>query len=125
MADNKVTCGKITVTYPSTCSYVCYCTPQSGCTWAVTCGDWTTGGQGLVSDSPGGHATIAGDLETCAKLLQKHWNRAVKVPKNLRGRRVRQRTLEGAPEEIAQALGLELGAPKGKSARVPRGPRTR
>jgi hypothetical protein len=123
MADNKVTCGKITITYPSNCSYVCYCTPESGCHWAVTCGDWTTGGQGLISDAPDGHATVAGDLEACAKMLQKQWNRSVKVPKNLRGRRVRQRRLEGAPEDIARALGLELGSPKRKDQRPRRGAR--
>jgi len=73
--DNKVTCGKITITYPGDCSYVCYCTPESGCHWSVTCGDWTTGGKGLIAERPTQpHATVAGKLEACAKSLSKGGN---------------------------------------------------
>jgi hypothetical protein len=109
--DNKATCGKITITYPADCSYVCYCTPQSGCHWAVTCGDWTTGGKGLVAERPRQpHLTIAGTLEACAKILQKEWKRPVTVPAKLRNRKIRKRTFKGTPDEIAHALGLELGS---------------
>lgn len=112
MADNKVVCGKITITYPANCSYVCYCTPESGCHWSVTCGDWTTGGKGLVVEQPPPrpHVTIAGNLAACAKILQKEWKRTVVVPAGLRRRRIEKRTFRGTPEQIAQALGLRLGA---------------
>ena len=83
--DNKVTCGKITITYPGDCSYVCYCTPESGCHWSVTCGDWTTGGKGLIAERPTQpHATVAGKLEACAKILEQRWKRPVIVPTKLR-----------------------------------------
>jgi hypothetical protein len=109
--DNKATCGKITVTYPGDCSYVCYCTPESGCHWSVTCGTWTTGGKGLVAERPGKpHVTVAGKLEACANILQKQWKRPVSVPKNLRRKTIRKRTLRGTPEQIADALGLQLGS---------------
>jgi hypothetical protein len=111
MADNKAKCGQITITYPSNCSYVCYCTPQSGCTWAVTCGDWTTGGKGLTTTPPRHPSvTVAGKLDGIAKSLQKTWKRPVRVPANLSRRTIRRRTLRGTPQEIAQALGLRLGS---------------
>jgi hypothetical protein len=53
---------------------------------------------------------IAGALEACAKILQKNWKRPVKVPSALRGKRIRQRTSQGTPEDIAEALGLQLGS---------------
>jgi hypothetical protein len=112
--DNKVTCGKITITYPGDCSYVCYCTPESGCHWSVTCGDWTTGGKGLIAERPTQpHATVAGKLEACAKILEQRWKRPVIVPTKLRRRTILKRTFRGTPEQIARALGLELG-PKRK-----------
>ena len=107
-------CGKITITYPPECSFVCYCTPESGCTWSVTCGTWTTGGKGLTAERPlQPHATVAGKLEVCAKILEQRWHRRVIVPAELRDRTIRKRTFRGTPEQIAQALGLELG-PKRK-----------
>lgn len=115
MADNKAKCGQITITYPSNCSYVCYCTPQSGCTWAVTCGDWTTGGKGLTARPPRhSSTTVAGKLDGVAKSLQKTWKRRVIVPANLRRRTIRRRTFRGTPQEIAQALGLKLGSRPGR-----------
>ncbi|HEV8070886.1 MAG TPA: hypothetical protein VGP76_24450 [Planctomycetaceae bacterium] len=108
--DNRATCGKITITYPPECSYVCYCTPQSGCQWAVTCGTWTTGGKGIVAERPlKPHVTLAGKLEVCVKILEQRWKRSVIVPTKLRGQTIRKRTLKGTPEQIAHALGVELG----------------
>ena len=109
-ADKKAKCGEVPITYPGDCSYVCYCTPNGGCTWAVTCGDWTTGGQGLVAEPPAKPTvTIDGKLDACAKILAKRWKRPVRVPMSSRRQTIRKRTLRGTPEEIAQALGLELG----------------
>ena len=108
--DKKAKCGEVPITYPADCSYVCYCTPNGGCNWAVTCGDWTTGGKGHTAQPPGRpHVTVDGKLEACAKILAKRWKRPVIVPTSLRRRTIRKRTLKGTPAEIAQALGLELG----------------
>ena len=107
----KQTCGKTEVTYDDRCSYHCSCLPDAGCKWTVHCpGNITTTGTGMTT--PGGkpHVTVAGDLAVCAKMLAKAWKRRVIVPTALRARRIRSRTLEGTPEEIAQALGLRLGA---------------
>jgi hypothetical protein len=112
--DIRVICGKIPITFPGDCSYVCYCTPESGCHWAVTCGDWTTGGKGVIAEpqlQP--HATVAGKLAVCAKILEQRWKRPVIVPAKLRHRTIRKRTFRGTPEQIVQALGLEFG-PKRK-----------
>src|SRR3954447_1469697 len=112
MADNSAKCGTTTVRYPDTCSYVCYCTPQGGCHWHVTCGDWTTSGTGFVrgeSDPPTHPSvTVAGPLDSLAKSLEKAWKRPVIVPANLRGQKIRKRTIRGTPEEIADALGIQL-----------------
>jgi len=59
------------------------------------------------------HATVAGKLVACAKILEQRWKHPVIVPKKLRGRTILKRTFKGTPEQIAQALGLELG-PKRK-----------
>ena len=123
MADQRQVCGTTPITYPSECTYVCVCTPSHGCNWAVKCGDWTTGGQGLTAGVNEGrphdhepHVAVHGDLVIAAELLAKGWTRTVKVPEALRGKRItRKRTISGTPEEIAKALGLELG-PKRKSA---------
>jgi hypothetical protein len=112
--DIKNVCGKITVTFPGDCSYVCTCTPNAGCRWRVTCGDWTTGGTGLIAGHPRQpHTSLVGKLEVCAKLLEQTWKRSVIVPAKLRRRRIPKRTFRGTPEQIAQALGLKLG-PKRK-----------
>jgi hypothetical protein len=111
MADKKQTCGTTPITFPGECTYVCVCTPQGGCHWSVTCGDWTTSGVGLTTEPPRDpHVTIVGDLEVGAKILQKRWKRRVIVPRDLRGKTMRIRTLTGTPEQIAQALGLRLGS---------------
>jgi hypothetical protein len=48
MADNTSKCGEITVTYPSTCSFVCYCNPRTGCHWWVYCSGTIFGGTGFT-----------------------------------------------------------------------------
>ena len=115
-------CGSTTIRYPDECTYVCSCghvSPKGGsyCMWAVKCGDWITGGTGLIKEpSRHHHVKVDGKLEACAKILERVWRRRVSVPKELRGRRVK-RTLRGTPEHIAQALGLKLGSKRkrGKS----------
>jgi hypothetical protein len=64
--------------------------------------------------------TVDGSLADCAEMLQDAWQRRVVVPPNLRGRTVRKRTLKGTPEQIAAALGLQLGPrlPKRKAPRL-------
>ena len=123
-------CGNTYITSPSECTYVCACDKKS-CEWAVWCpdnGGWhiTSGtSKPLVSPGPGStgdgrrppRVTVKGDLEACAMALGGMWNRRLKVPEDLRGRRIRQRrTITGTPEEIATALGLTLG-PKLKPSR--------
>jgi hypothetical protein len=112
--EQRVICGKVPIRYPGDCTYVCYCTPTGGCHWSVTCGDWTTGGKGLTAARPREpHATVAGKLDACARILAQSWKRPVIVPTKSRRRTILKRTLRGAPEQIARALGLELG-PKRK-----------
>jgi hypothetical protein len=53
--------------------------------------------------------TLDGAIAECAKMLQEIWQRRVIVPRQLRSRRIRKRTLKGTPEQIAAALGLQLG----------------
>jgi hypothetical protein len=115
--ENVQTCGKVTIRYPSECTYVCYCVPGGGCHWSVTCGTWTTSGVGLKPEGSSGtshpglpSATLVGKLVDCAKILQKRWKRPVIVPAKLRGRKIRKRTVKGTPEQIAEALGLQLGS---------------
>jgi hypothetical protein len=56
-----------------------------------------------------------------AKILEKAWNRRVTVPANLRRAKIRKRTFKGKPEQIAQALGLQLGPKRSKGkARQPK-----
>ena len=75
-------------------------------------GETTTSGEG---HEIGGHAfptvTIDGDLKVVAAFLSKRWDRPVSVPSKLARKRV-QRTLSGSQEEIAHALGHQLGAKK-------------
>ena len=115
MAKVEATCGKTPVVYDSRCSYSCSCLPNAGCKWTVSCpdgagGTFDTTGTGLTAAPPRRPSvTVAGDLETCAKMLEKVWKRRVVVPVNLRNKRIRRRTLTGTSEEMAHALGLELG----------------
>jgi hypothetical protein len=120
-------CGGTNIDYDETlCTYACACTPPSGgCFWAVTCPgpggkDITTSGTGRVLSTPFNEPSvvIAGNLAVAAKSLGKVWGRRVVVPEELRGVRVRRRTLKGTPEQIAHALGLSLGA-KRTAARTP------
>jgi hypothetical protein len=77
----------------------------------VTCGDNTVSGTGLVkTPHREGSVTVAGgNLAMCAKNLERLWNRRVIVPVRLRTQKVRKRRLKGSAEDIAKALGLQLG----------------
>ncbi|MGZ5475713.1 MAG: hypothetical protein ACXW29_04630 [Thermoanaerobaculia bacterium] len=78
-------------------------------------GTLDTSGTGLVSTPPKHPSVkISGELAVCAKALGKLWKRAVIVPSNLRNKKVRARTLKGTREEIAEALGLQLGPKRGR-----------
>ncbi len=120
MVDVRQVCGTRPITYPSECTYVCICTPNSGCSWSVKCGDWITSGTGLAADVEPGHphdpqVAVHGSLESAAELLSRGWKRKVMVPSALKGTVIkRKRTIKGTPEQIAKALGLEL-APRGKA----------
>jgi hypothetical protein len=112
MVDNVEKCGSVTITYPSECFYSCICA-GFGCSWMVKCNGTVFEGEGFIPPKPPKHphvVTIAGELEACAEALQKAWNRRVSVPKQLRGQRIRKRTIRGTREEIVDALGLELGS---------------
>ena len=118
MPEQKAQCGTVPIRYPDECTYVCYCVPNGGCHWSVTCGDWTTSGQGLTAtaDPHPNHVTVHGKLDVCAAILSKAWKRSVKVPDELRGKVIkRRRDIQGSPEDVAKALGLKLG-PKKKPA---------
>ena len=128
VADKSQTCGSRTIRYPGDCTYSCVCPGGSGpCTWTVTCGGTVFSGTGLtVSTNPGHpkvpHVTLDGDISVLSKTLQEAWKRRVIVPPNLRDQRIRKRTFRGTPEEIADALGLQLGPKiKGKKAKSPKG----
>jgi hypothetical protein len=51
-------------------------------------------------------------------MLQETWKRSVIVPANLRNRSIRKRTLGGTPEQIADALGLQLGPKISKAKKI-------
>jgi hypothetical protein len=78
----------------------------------VKCNGTVFTGEGFKPPKPPKHphVTVAGNLEAIAMALEKAWNRRVTVPEKLRGRIIRKRMLKGTPEEIANALGLELGS---------------
>jgi hypothetical protein len=105
-------CGSAVVQYDGTkCTYTCECIRNNGCFWSVTCGEFTISGIGLVRE-PKTETTVTvagGNLAMLAKNLERLWNRRVTVPPRLRTQRVRKRTLRGAPEEVAEALGLRVG----------------
>jgi hypothetical protein len=114
MAEKTQKCGSKTIRYPAECTYSCVCPPGNApCTWTVSCpGRPPISGTGLTAPgqpprSP--HVTLDGNITACAKMLQEAWQRRVIVPANLRVRRIRKRTLRGTPEQIAAALGLQLG----------------
>jgi hypothetical protein len=111
MVENVEKCGSVTIRYPSACSYSCIC-GSYGCRWEVKCDGTVFTGEGFIPPKPPKHphVTLAGDLVACAEALQKAWKRRVIVPRELRGQKIRKRTIRGAPEEIAHALGLELGS---------------
>ena len=111
MVENVEKCGKTTIRYPSECFYSCIC-GSWGCMWEVKCNGTVFTGDGFIPPKPpkNPHVTLAGDLVACAEALQKAWKRRVIVPKELRGRKIRKRTIKGTPEEIVHALGLELGS---------------
>jgi hypothetical protein len=119
-------CGGATVDYEDTvCTYTCACAPNQPCVWSVTCPgpggtDSTVSGTGHVVPPPLSDPSlvIAGNLGVAAKSLEKVWGRRVVVPEELRGKRIRRRTLKGTPEEIAHRLGVSLGA-KRRASRSP------
>jgi hypothetical protein len=115
VAQKTQTCGKTKVTYDDDkCGYVCVC--NKSCTWEVNCqGGITISGTGLVrngsgngSSRPGYSVQANATLGFIAKVLEKKWRRPVVVPRDLRDKRVARR-VKGSPEEIAKALGLQLG----------------
>jgi hypothetical protein len=111
MVENVEKCGSVTIRYPSECAYTCWC-GSYGCRWQVKCDGTVFNGEGFTPPKPPKHphVTLAGDLVACAEALQKAWGRRVIVPKELRGRTIRKRAIRGTPEDIAHALGLELGS---------------
>ena len=111
MVENVEKCGSVTIRYPSECSYSCICAAY-GCRWEVKCDGTVFTGEGFIPPKPPKHphVTVAGQVGAFAEALQKAWKRRVIVPKQLRGRRIRKRTIRGTPEEIAHALGLKLGS---------------
>ena len=125
MADKVQKCGIRTITYPPECSYTCSCPAGNApCTWTVTCHGTVFTGTGLIA--PGQperppHAHVDGALGDIAGMLAKAWQRRVIVPPKLRGRKIRTRTLKGTPEQIAAALGLQLGPRTKPTVRPPKG----
>jgi hypothetical protein len=116
MAQVNGKCGTATVTYDDRCDWSCFCSPGFGCHWRVTCPDgqggyYESSGDGRESQPPSHPVwTFNGNLDVFAQLLSKEWKRKVIVPERLRGTRIHNKRVEGTPEEIAHALGLELGA---------------
>lgn len=125
MAEKVQTCGSKTIRYPSTCSYSCVCPAgNSPCTWRVNCGGTIFTGTGLIA--PGRpekppHATVDGAFGDIANMLAAAWQRRVIVPPKLRGQKIRKRTLKGTPEQIAAALGLQLGPRTKRKVSPPKG----
>jgi hypothetical protein len=73
-------------------------------------GYYVSSGEGRESQPPSHPVwTFNRNLDVFAEMLSKAWKRKVIVPERLRGTRIHKR-VEGTPEEIADALGLELGA---------------
>jgi hypothetical protein len=128
MAEKVEKCGAKTIRYPSECSYSCVCPPGNfPCTWTVTCDGnppVVFTGTGLVKEGQPAkppHATVDGAIGDIANMLQVAWQRRVIVPPGLRGRKIRKRTLKGTPEQIAAALGLQLGSKIKRKVRPPTG----
>ena len=110
MADSVEKCGSTTITYPSGCAYWCICN-ASGCWWTVKCNGTVFTGEGLTTPKPPKHphVTVAGNLAAIAEILEKRLKRSVVVPAKLKGRRIRRRRIRGTAEQVAEALGLQLG----------------
>lgn len=134
MARVREKCCSLIIEYSTNCHYACWW-DGSGCHWHIFCpenGGWHHAGGWTPLISPGSEgsgdgarppgATVRGDLEACAKALAVAWERRVTVPQELRGRRLRKRTITRTPEEVARALGLTLG-PKRRPKRRPSKPR--
>jgi hypothetical protein len=125
MADKVQTCGTKTIRYPSDCSYSCHCPAgNSPCTWTVNCQGTIFTGTGLIA--PGRpekppHATVDGVIGDIANMLATAWQRRVIVPPKIRGQKIRKRTLKGTPDQIAAALGLQLGPRTKRKVRPPKG----
>jgi hypothetical protein len=126
MAEKVETCGTKTIRYPGECTYSCVCPAgNSPCTWTVSCpGFPPITGTGLIAsgqpEEPP-HATVDGAIADIANMLEVAWQRRVIVPPKLRGQKIRKRTLKGTPEQIAAALGLEVGPKTKRKVRPPKG----
>ena len=120
MATQTGKCGTTSVQYDDVaCSYSCCCIRNNGCFWSVTCGKITVSGTGVVKKpNPGNSLTITGGtLAMAAKNLERLWDRPVIVPVKLRNQKVRKRTLTGTRDEMACALGFQLGPKRGSRSK--------
>lgn len=116
------TCGTATVDYDdSVCAFQCHIPPLPGMhpQWSMACpdgmGGWTiVTGTGRVTEPPPKHdvVTVAGNLQAIAENLQRLWKRPVMIRIDDERKTVHEQTLTGSPEEMAEALGLELAKEK-------------
>jgi hypothetical protein len=123
-------CGKSQVIYDEKkCIFKCNQISATHHGWIVTCG---TGKDAITvsgtdreqpppprrpGGTPAGDITVSGSLVVLAATLAQEWGRRVTVPRALKGKILRQRKLQGSPEDMAKALGLILGPAKRSRAR--------
>lgn len=117
MAKVTKTCGKMTITFDDGCAYLCTCgAKDTGCDFVTTCPDGKGGYNITIVSSPRTGSpkspvtTVAGGLEALAFALSSLSKRNVSVPERLVGNVVGKRTIRGTPQEVAEALGLTVGA---------------
>ena len=116
MAEKTHTCGSSKVTilnWDDSCTWLCICDSKL-CSWAVHCrGKMVTTGEGKPRIRPaqgtGPIVQVDGKLGMVAKLLQERWGRRVTVVDGRGDQRISRR-LRGTRKEIADGLGLKLGA---------------
>jgi hypothetical protein len=116
------TCGTATVNYDDkVCAFQCQISliDNVKAQWSMACpdgkGGWTiTTGTGRVTEPPPKHdvVTVAGNLQAIAENLQRLWKRPVMIRIDDERKTVHEQTLTGSPEEMAEALGLELAKEK-------------
>lgn len=111
-------CGSKKITYPGDCTFSCVCPPNGKCAYTVICpGGVVFSGTEMVAppDPEPPHITLAGNIATLAKMLEKTWKRRVTAPTKLRAKKIRARTFKNKkPEQVAEALGLTLGPRRGR-----------